>query len=239
MANTTKDAIDAALKNDWQKAISINISLLKENKEDINSLSRLAHANIQIGKIDEAIKLYKKILTFDKYNNIAIKNLDKLSSLSKSAKKSRIHKSSIAGASPSLFIEEPGKTKTVNLINPAPINILSQICTASEVFLHPKKHSIDVRTENNIYLGALPDDFAYKLLRFINAGYEYKVYIKSATKNNICVFIQETKRAKRYKSQPSFINASILKNTLVDHKFKDDEETEESAEKDSQEDLDV
>lgn len=238
MLNTTKDAIDAALSKDWQKAISINLNLLKENKDDINTLSRLAHAYIQTGKIAEAVKIYKKILVLDKYNNIAQKNLEKLASLPKTLKKVSLPHVSPGQTSPCLFIEEPGKTKSVNLVNPAPAGILSQLNAATEVFFHTKKHTIEIRSENKTYLGALPDDFSFKLLRFLKAGYEYKIYVKSSTKNDICVFIQETKRAKRYKSQPSFINASILKNTLVEHKYKDGDDEAESAEKSSQDDLD-
>lgn len=239
MLNSTKDAIDAALSRDWQKAVSINLNLLKENKDDINSLSRLAHAYIQTGKITESVKIYKKILSLDKYNNIAQKSLEKLASLPKNLKKAGVLNVSSCQASPCLFIEEPGKTKTVNLVNPAPAGILSQLNAATEVFFHARKHAIEIRSENNTYLGALPDDFSFKLSRFIKAGYEYKIYVKNSTKNGISVFIQETKRAKKYKSQPSFINASILKNTLVDHKYKDNGDEDESNEKSSQDDLDV
>lgn len=178
-------------------------------------MNRLAYAYIQVGKIDEARKLYKKILVKDKYNIIAIKNLDKLNALPKSAK-TISHKQAALTISPGLFIEEPGKTKTISLINIAPPSVLSNLNPGTEVFFYPKKHAIDIRNNDKIYLGALPDDFAFKLLRFIKAGYEYKIYIKNSTKNTVSIFICEINRAKRFKSQPSFLmpNSSINKIAL-------------------------
>lgn len=232
MSNLLQTAINSALSQDWKKAISANQDLLSENSEDLNSMNRLAYAYIQIGKIDEARKLYKRILAKDKYNNIAIKNLSKLNALPKSLK-SVVHKSSSLTISPSLFIEEPGKTKTINLINIAPPSILSNLSPGAQVFFHPKKHAIDVRTDDKVYLGALPDDFAFKLLRFIKAGYEYNIHVKNSTKNSVSVFICETNRAKRFKSQPSFLmpNSSVNKITLspdrkLSEMLSDDDEKE-------------
>lgn len=214
MSNLHQIAINAALSQNWSKAISANQDILKDDKEDINTLNRLAFAYTKFGKFEEAKKLYKKILGLDKYNIIAQKNLDKLNSIPKNLKASLKPSKSISGTftiHPSLFIEEPGKTKTVVLINTAPASVLSHLNTGDPVFFYPKKHSVDVRTVDKVYLGALPDDFAFKLLRFIKAGYEYNIYIKNSTKNSVNIFIREVKRAKRYKSQPSFVPVSPAK----------------------------
>lgn len=243
MSNLLQIAISAALCQDWQKAIQTNQSILKENKDDINSMNRLAHAFAQSGKLKEAKNLYKKILTIDRYNIIAQKNLDKLNSLPK-IKNSKVSIGRNISATfaflPSLFIEEPGKTKTVSLINTAPVSILSHLNPGDPIFFYTKKHTIDIRTVNKVYLGALPDDFAFKLLRFLKAGYKYSIYVKSTTKNSINVFIRETKRAKRYKSQPSFLSTSVsqVKSMFGGHKITNtvDEEDEEGSDS-SHEDL--
>lgn len=239
MSGLLKIAISAALSQDWQKAISANQSLLKENKDDVSSMNRLAHAYVHIGKLDDAKKLYKKILLLDKYNNIALNNLEKLNSIPKSIKSTQ-HKKSISVVSPSLFIEEPGRTKTISLINIAPVVVLSSLNPGELIFLHAKKHSIDVRTENKVYLGALPDDSAFKLLKFIKAGYEYNVYIKSTTKNSITIFILETKRAKRFMSQPSFLPPSTsLSHSFLSHDNKDNDIDADENSANPQEDLEV
>lgn len=227
MSDLQLTAINAALSKDWQKAIEANQSLLKNNKLDINSISRLAHAYAQTGKLDMAKKLYKKILILDKYNNIARKNLDKLNSISKSPKSNPKSQSSPFTLSPSQFLEEPGKTKTVSLINTAPAGILSHLNPGDPVVLLPKKYSIDIRTLNNIYLGALPDDFAFKIIRFLKAGYEYTTYVKSATKNSVSIFIRESKRAKKFASQPSFIAPSSQREIKIGDRKKEDSQDAE------------
>lgn len=240
MSGLLKTAISAALSQDWQKAISANQSLLKENKDDVSSMNRLAHAYTHSGKLDEAKKLYKKILLLDKYNNIAINNLEKLNSIPKSLKSAQRNKS-ISVVSPSLFIEEPGKTKTIALINIAPVAVLSGLNPGELVFLHPKKHSIEVRTQDKVYLGALPDDSSFKLLKFIKAGYAYNVYVKSTSKNSITVFIMETKRAKRFMSQPSLLAPSVpLSHSVSSHDNKDaDSIDEDETVANNHEDLEV
>lgn len=208
--NFLQTAINAALAGDWQKAISANQSLLKDDKNDINTISRLAHAYTQIGKLDEAKKLYKKILTIDKYNLIAQKKMERLGTVSKGSKPGNYSRLISPVMSPSLFIEEPGKTKTISLLNTAPANKLSRLNPGESVLLCPKRHSIEIRTLDKNYIGVLPDDFAFRLLKFIKAGYDYEVFVKNATKNCVNIFIKEVKRAKRFKSQPSFLTAGSV-----------------------------
>lgn len=200
-------AIKAALYNDWETAISSNKDILKDNEDDINALCRLAYAFIQIGKINDAKSIYGKILSIDKYNLIAQKNLEKIKSLPKNYK-SHIHEKPKSPLSPGLFIEEPGKTKTVSLINTAPCSVISNLDVGDQVILQHKKHSIEVRDNNKTYLGALPDDVSFRLLRLLKGGNNYDVYVKSATKNNVSIFIREVKRGKKFLLQPSFINSS-------------------------------
>ncbi|MBI3379236.1 hypothetical protein HY029_00610 [Candidatus Gottesmanbacteria bacterium] len=232
MSDLLKIAISAALSQDWQKAIKTNQQLLVGNKNDINCLSRLAHAYAQSGKLNDAKKIYKKILALDKYNIIALKNIDKLNALPKSGKLNVQHPTAKYPLSPSQFLEEPGKTKTVNLINTAPASILSNLNPADPVILFPKKHTIEVRSINKVYLGALPDDCSFRILRFLKAGYEYVIFVKNASKNSVSIFIREVKRAKRFKSQPSFLTSmpSQLRNILRDNKNldTDDEDSEEN-----------
>ncbi len=236
MPTLLQNAINSALSSDWKNAIAANQKMLSENKEDINSLSRLAHAYVQTGKIDEAKKLYKKILSLDKYNTIAAKNLEKLSGIPKHIK-THIRPKTTTVVSPGQFIEEPGKTKTVSLINVAPAGILSHLNSGENVFFYTKKHSIDVRSDAQIYLGAMPDDLAYRLLRFMKAGYEYKVFVKNATKNSVTIFIRETKRAKRFKSQPSFMNSSLGTRIFILSEKQSDSLEDEDIDAKNQEDL--
>src|SRR3989344_4310968 len=123
MVTTIQAAIDSALAQNWLTAIKLNKELIKNNKDDIDSLSRLAYALTQINEIEKAKKIYRKILSLDKYNSLAQKNLAKISNIVKSNNA----KNPSQRVSPGLFIEEPGKTKIVYLINLAPNKILSSL----------------------------------------------------------------------------------------------------------------
>src|SRR3989344_4812814 len=83
MVTTIQAAIDSALAQNWLTAIKLNKELIKNNKDDIDSLARLAYALTQINDIEKAKKIYKKILSLDKYNSLAQKNLDKIINIPK------------------------------------------------------------------------------------------------------------------------------------------------------------
>ncbi|MCL4338173.1 tetratricopeptide repeat protein [Patescibacteria group bacterium] len=240
-SNLSNLAIQAALSNEWEEAISLNGNILKENPQDINALNRMAFAYVQVRKFDDAKRIYKKILGFDRYNIIAQKNLDRINNLLKQNKSGLNSKNTIFPLSPSLFIEEPGKTKTVVLSNIAPSSVLSNLNMGDPVTFKLKKHSAEIRDTNNVYIGALPDDIAFRLIRFTKAGNTYLVNIKNITKNSVSVFIREIKRGKRFASQPTFISLVSEKNYVSHHTTSrqtnedEDDNSSENEEDDAQE----
>lgn len=196
----TTHAIQCALTQNWKEAIATNQELLKADQENVETLNRLAFAYLKTGHLKAAQTHYKKVLKIDKYNPIALKNLQWLGNLTKSD----IHTDQKISASPTIFLEEPGKTKIVSLVDLSPARVLCNFMTAQKVTLIAKKHSIEVRDAKCIYIGALPDDLAHRLLRFIGAGNSYDVYIKNVEKNSVSVFIRERKRGRRFSQIPSF-----------------------------------
>lgn len=209
MDNQTQTAIKASLCCEWDKAIELNKQILETNSNDINTLNRLAYAYIQTGEIEKAKKIYRKILSIDRYNHIAKKNLDKISSLPKTIKARDKKQNHSSPLSPGLFIEEPGITKTLSLIHLAPCSVLSRLNVGDPLNLNPKKHTVEVRKEDKTYVGVLPDDISFRLIRFLKAGNIYLVLVKNVTKNCLTVFIREEKRGKRFHNQPSFIYPSL------------------------------
>jgi len=226
----TSAAIQAALYNNWKDARLFNEEILAKNPNDVDALNRLAYAYLQLGKIKEDKRHYKKVITLDSYNQIAKKNLLKLNQYKK------ITTNTIPNGSsplhPDFFLEEPGRTKTITLINIAPFSLLSSLTIGKEVFLSAKRHTIEVRDINKAYLGALPDDISYRLIRCLKAGNTYTIFIKNVSKNTITVFVKELKRGARLKNQPSFVpqltdyQASIHKEIVNENEEnkKDDEE---------------
>lgn len=200
---TDDAAITAALAQNWNEAIRINLHLVKADKENIDALNRLGFAYLQTGHTTQAKRIYQKILTADPYNQIALRNSNKIA-----VKQKRSAKTIPTVISPLDFLEEPGKTKIAACVNPAPSVTLSTLTPGQEVFLKPKNHCIELRSTDNTYLGALPDDLSFKLIKLMTAGNTYQAIIKNASRNSLVVMLRELSRGKRYVHQPSFISAT-------------------------------
>lgn len=198
------DAVAAALTQNWKEAIRINTAILKTTKDDVEGLCRLAYAYLKIGKLPLAKQTYEKVLKIDQYNQIAQKNIAKLSTL----KKKHLTGQTNEAISPLMFLEEPGITKIVDCIHAAPPNVLSGLSAGQEIALKAKNHCVEVRTNANTYLGALPDDISFKLIKFLAGGNTYRAVVKSVEKNNLRVLLREVSRGKRFANQPSFTTSS-------------------------------
>jgi tetratricopeptide (TPR) repeat protein len=199
-SNLPADAVAAALAQNWKEAIRINLGILKTQKDNIEALSRLAYAYLKTGQLTVAKKTYEKVLSIDQYNHIALKNVKKLGTL----KKKDIVSDSDKRMSPLMFLEEPGKTKIVDCINAAPHQVLSTLSAGEEVVLKAKNHCIEIRSTQNTYLAALPDDMSFKLIKLLEAENTYQVIVKSVEKNGLKVLIRELSRGKQFANQPSF-----------------------------------
>jgi len=231
MSDINLQAINAALLCNWKDAESLNLQILKSHPKNTDALNRLAYALYQQGKLEDSKKTYKKVLKIDKYNQIAAKNLQKVSLLKKLPIKKDAHLS--PRIHPSLFLEEPGKTKTASLINTAPFSLLSTLAIGEEVFFFPKRFSIEVRDGEKRYIGALPDDLSFRLLRLLKEGNTYRIMIKSIGMNALAVFIREIERNGKFKNQPSFITPlgdyqTSIHRELVDKDREPDKKEEET-----------
>ena len=196
-------AIKTALSGRWDEAVKINKKILKTDTTDINALNRLGHAYICLGQKGKAQKIYRKILGIDPYNIIARKNMEKVARQNgQSNGNGNIQKETNNPSS--VFLYEPGKTKIINLLNLAPPAVLCSLNCGDQILFNPKKHAISITTSDGIYLGALPDDLAHKLLTFIAGGNKYETYIKSVGSKVLTIFIREIFRSEKFFNQPSF-----------------------------------
>lgn len=197
-------AIDAAIKGKWEEAIVLNLKILESSPNNVAALNRLAKAYLEAGEIAKSIKVLKKVLRVDKYNTIAKKNFQRISEVHAKCKKLNGRNTHAINSS-CLFLEEPGKTKVVRLLNLAPKSNLLSVNTLDEVLLTPKRHTIQVVSIENKYIGALPDDISKRLTTLIKGGNKYEAFIKSAEKKAIDIFIRETHKSQKFKNQPSFL----------------------------------
>lgn len=199
-------ATSVALKGDWEAAIRLNKEIVRSDQKDIDALNRLGHAYTEVGLIPEAMRAYRKVLKIDPYNGIATKNLKRLKAIKGKAKKQprRLRPNGTSPLLENLFLEVPGKTITVNLVDLAEPKVLVIVNCADRLQLRPKKHQITITTDDGVYLGKLPDNLAARMIRLITGGNRYEAFVKSVSDDQLKVFLKETKRAKRFASVYSF-----------------------------------
>lgn len=201
-------AIEEALNGNWKEAENLNKQIIEEEPNNQEALNRLARASLELGKITKALAFYRKVLHLDPYNSIAQKAVKRLelvdSSLKNGNGKKRQTTSLLATAN--LFIEEPGKTKTVALIHLGDCGIISALDAGEAVRLAPHAHRVSVETEYGHYIGRLPDDLSRKIISLTRVGNKYSTFIKSVLPDSVRVFIREVERGESLLNSPSFPN---------------------------------
>jgi tetratricopeptide (TPR) repeat protein len=202
MISIKSQAIQTALVGDWNNAIILNQQILEEEPNDIDTLNRLAFAFLSSGNIKDAKNLYEKVLSLDMKNPIAIRNLRRLNDVN--TKKTNTHITN-------LFIEEPGKTKVIELINIADKKIISYLRSGEMLAMCIKRNKIFALDSEKQFIGMLPDDLGQRLIKFINAGNQYEAYVRTIENNRVSIFVRETKRVKRFNNQPSFVSTEKTK----------------------------
>jgi len=205
MSLIKSQAIQTALVGDWEKAINLNKLILQEEPNDIDTLNRLAFALLSHGNITDAKSIYQKVLLLDMKNPIAIRNLKRLGETNTKKMNFQLN---------NLFIEEPGKTKVIELINVADKKIISHLRSGEKLTLNIKRMKLFALDQEGQYIGMLPDDLCRRLIKFINGGNKYEAYARTAESNKISIFIRELKRVKRFKDQPSFAYTEKVKFSL-------------------------
>lgn len=197
-------AVTAALHCDWEQAKKINTKLLASDPDNIDCLNRLGKALLELGEKDKALRLFRKVLRISKYDPIAKKNLERATATKAVTRTFDHHARTLT----TNFIEEPGKTKLVNLVNIAQTSILLKRNYGDKINLSTRRHTVVASDLSGNYLGAVPDDLGHRLAILMKAGNLYDGLIKSVTKNSIVVFLKELSRAKRYRNTPSFPSGS-------------------------------
>lgn len=227
------NAVNAAMKSQWKEAIVLNKEILKSDKNNIDALLRLGFSYWQSGDIKNAKKQYIVALKLQPSNVTIVESLEKIKVLD--SRKIKTLNNKVVNLNPYLFLEIPGKTKTVTLINPGQKNILAGLTIGQEVMILPKKRKIEIRTKAKEFIGSLPDDISKRMTIFIKAGSVISAYIKEAGLKNVIIFLKEEKKGKKvmkYSSFPTNFQANISEMTEAADEAMGEEETEDLTEND-------
>jgi tetratricopeptide (TPR) repeat protein len=195
-------AINAAKRQEWEAAVTINTDILAQYPEDLGALNRLGVAHLNTGNKSAAKKAFDQVLKLDKSNSIAKKHLDKL-------KHNQNH--TVVAFSNEHFIEEPGKTKTVELHRLAGKNVLEKLAVGESCELKLKNRYISVERQDGTYVGALPEDLSLRLANLVKTGNTYACFIQSLSMNSCTVYLKELTRSEKNTHVNSFpINKSSM-----------------------------
>lgn len=246
-------AVDAAIRSDWDGAVKENLELLKLQKDNVPTLLRLGFAYLQLNKFENSQGAYQKVLKIQPQNAIASEYIEKIEVRKKQSKN---HVSAVI-LDTNMFIELPGKTKTVLLNQLGQKSTLAKLAIGEEVKLVVRKHHCEMRTSADEYIGVLPDDVGVRLMYFIDQKSTYRAHIRESTLSQVTVFIREVEKGPKVAKLVSFpvdIPGSISKvmarqqadedeasqktdpNSIRDPD-KDEEEVEEEIEEKEDDDL--
>ncbi len=209
IARLEQNAIDAAIENDWERAIELNTQITAEHEQNLGGWLRLGYAHLQLKQVNEAMKAYKKALSIQPKHPLATENLERAKILKE---KNAGNKKSTPSTTvqerrkldPTLFLDVPGKTKTVQLVNLGQKTELADLHIGQEVELKVKKRKIEVRSTSGGYIGALPDDVSKRLFSFLEEDSVYETFVKEASLSRVLVFIKEVSKGEAVENYVSF-----------------------------------
>ncbi len=225
-------AIDAAIKSDWDTAIKLNEQIIKKDKNNIEALLRLAFAYFQNNEIQKSKTIYKKASKLQPNNYAITEYLDRIKVIETKRVKTKYNLE--LTLDPNLFLETPGKTKSVLLVNLGQKNSLAHLTIGQKVYVSVKSKKVEIRTQDKEYIGSLPDDVSRRLSVLIKAGSEFGAHVKEANLSKVIVFLREEKKGRRvmkYISFPANFEQPILPED-ENHEESKDEESDESNEND-------
>lgn len=205
MNQTAQKAISAALKGKWKEAEILNKQILKNSPKDVDALNRLARAYIELGKINKAKQTSKSVLELDPFNSIATKSLEKWKTL----KKKELDTKANGPTNVEMFLEEPGKTKIIDLVCLGNEKVITKLDSGDEIILQPRGHRVSLTTQDGKLIGRLPDDIASRIKKLTRLGNKYQALVKSIQPNCVRVFIRETKRSNKIKDISTFSSDRI------------------------------
>lgn len=186
----TEQAVQMARESKWDDAVAVNRELLTLLPHDSSTLNRLGKALSELGQYSEAKRAYSEALEQDPSNNIARKNLERISSLGDEEPADGRH--SVDRIDPRIFIEETGKTGFTVLVDIAPRETLARFSAGDQVYLAPEGSILYVTNAANERLGRVEPRLANRLIKFMQGGNKYAAGIADLNDTEIRLIIRET-----------------------------------------------
>ena len=204
-----REAVDLALKGEWERAAQVNRSILEFVSNDAEAMNRLAKALIETGSYEEAGRVLDRLGEVAPHNHIARKNRARLEQM-RSSSVATARQARRATGAPQLFIGESGKSATT-LLRQTPPGLSRAVTSPGDpVSLRLEHHALNVYANDGQYLGQVDPRLAHRLSRLIEGGNTYEAAIIGVNEAGIRITIHETHRDRSLLNVASFPSRASL-----------------------------
>jgi tetratricopeptide (TPR) repeat protein len=196
----SEQAISLAMKNRWDEAAQINREILDLFPNEVDAYNRLGKALTELGRYGEARDAYAHAVKLDPLNGIASKNLQRLGKLA-------VEGSATPAPSPvdpRLFIEESGKTTVSQLTDVRRSEAAAKLSAGDQLQFARRGNQMVVTDQAGTEIGRIEPKLEQELIRLLDLGNQYSVFVTSANEQLVLVIIRETHRSGTMGNRPSF-----------------------------------
>jgi tetratricopeptide repeat protein len=196
----SEQAISLAMKNRWDEAAQLNREILELFPNEVDAYNRLGKALTELGRYAEARDAYAQAVKLDPLNGIAAKNLQRLGKLAVEGSAAP----QPSPVDPRLFIEESGKTTVTQLTDVRRTEATTKLSAGDQLKLDRRGNQLVVADSGGQNIGRIEPKLEQDLLRLLDQGNQYAVFVTAANDQAVYVIIRETSRAASMGNRPSF-----------------------------------
>jgi tetratricopeptide (TPR) repeat protein len=188
------------MKNRWDDAAQVNREILELFPNEVDAFNRLGKALTELGRYAEARDAYAQAAKLDPLNGIAAKNLQRLGKLAAEGSAAP----SPSPVDPRLFIEESGKTTVTQLTDVRRTEATTKLSAGDQLQLERRGNQLVVSDLTGQDIGRIEPKLEHDLIRLIDQGNQYAVFVTAVNDQVVHAIIRETHRAAAMGNRPSF-----------------------------------
>jgi len=196
----SEQAISLAMKNRWDEAAQVNREILDLFPNEVDAYNRLGKALTELGRYGEARDAYAQAVKLDPLNGIASKNLQRLGKLAADGSAAPAP----SPVDPRLFIEESGKTTVSQLTDVRHTEAAAKLSAGDQLQLERRGNQVVVSDSAGNLIGRIEPKLEQDLIRLLELGNQYSIFVTAANEQTVHVIIRETHRAAAMGNRPSF-----------------------------------
>jgi tetratricopeptide (TPR) repeat protein len=202
----SEQAISLAMKNRWDEAADLNREILEMFPNEVDAYNRLGKALTELGKYAEARDAYAHAVKLDPLNGIATKQLQRLGKLAAEGAAAPPP----TPVDPRLFIEESGKTTVTVLTDTRRTEAVAKLGPGDQLQLERRGNQIMVVDAARHEIGRIEPKLEQDLIRLLDLGNQYSVFVTASNDQSMHVIIRETHRSAQMGNRPSFRPAAAV-----------------------------